>query len=452
MIFKMKNTIFNTVNSFSKTWMLLLIIFIITLQSSFAQNKESKPNIILIMADDLGFETIGTYGSASYNTPRIDKMAADGVQFNNCYSQPLCSPSRVKIMTGKSNFRNYERWGYLNQNETTFAHLLKSNGYATCIAGKWQLKGDEYGPYKAGFDEYLLWQITFTSYNERYKNPRVVKNGEQIKYKNGEYGPQVFTDYIKGFMERHKDEPFFVYYPMVLAHRPYVPSSDSDDYDDFVVASKGGSKATVSDPIYFKDEVEYMDKVVGELIDKTHELGIDKNTLILFTGDNGTGHEVTSIMKDGKKIPGMKGETNEYGRHVPLVAYWNKTIKPGLVNEDLIDFSDFLPTICDVGNVKIPETFITDGYSFLPPLLGKDYTPRDWIFCHYDPGKTQYPKKRFVHNKELKLYENGDIFNIKKDPLEQDKIKENDLSKEQKVLISNFKSVLEDMQVAAKNN
>ena len=291
---------FCSANSFSKTWVLLLIIFIITFQSSFAQNKESKPNIILIMADDLGFETIGTYGSVSYNTPRIDKMAAEGVKFNNCYSQPLCTPSRVKIMTGKSNFRNYKRWGYLDQNETTFAHLLKSNGYSTCIAGKWQLKGDEYGPYKAGFDEYLLWQISFTSYNERYKNPRVVNNGKQIKYENGEYGPRVFTDYLMKFMERNKDEPFFIYYPMVLTHRPYVPSPDSDDYNDFVVASKGGSKSTVSDPIYFKDEVEYMDKVIGELIDKTHELGIDKNTLILFTADNGTGHEVISKMKDGK--------------------------------------------------------------------------------------------------------------------------------------------------------
>ena len=254
------------------------------------------------------------------------------------------------------------------------------------------------------------------------------------------------------FMERNKDEPFFIYYPMVLTHRPYVPSPDSDDYNDFVVASKGGSKSTVSDPIYFKDEVEYMDKVIGELIDKTHELGIDKNTLILFTADNGTGHEVISKMKDGKIIQGMKGETNKYGRHVPLVAYWNKTIKPGQVNDDLIDFSDFLPTLCDVGNVKIPETFITDGYSFLPFLLGKDYTPRDYIFCHYDPGKTQYPKKRFVHNKELKLYGNGDIFNIRKDPLEQTKIEENNLSKKQKVLISNFKSVLEEMQVTTIDN
>lgn len=429
---------------------LLIIVGISALlsgQKANAQNGKSKPNIILIMADDLGFETIGSYGGASYKTPRIDQMAAAGVQFNNCYSQPICTPSRVQIMTGKSNFRNYERFGYLNPKETTFAHLLKSEGYATCIAGKWQLKGDEYAPYKAGFDEYVLWQLTFTSYNERYKNPRVVKNGEQIKYKNGEYGPQVFTDYIKGFMERHKDEPFLVYYPMVLTHRPYVPSPDSDDYDDFGAASGGDSKAAITDPVYFKDEVEYMDKVVGEIIDKTQELGIDEHTLILFTGDNGTGHEITSIMKDGREIPGMKGETSEYGRHVPLVAYWSGTIKPGQVNEDLIDFSDFLPTLCDAAKVKVPETFITDGYSFLPSLLGQDYTPRDWIFCHYDCGKEQYPKRRFVHNKEWKLYESGAIYQISKDPMEQNVIAESDLLPAQKALISSFKGVFKQIQV-----
>jgi len=343
-------------------------------------NESERPNIILIMADDLGFEAIGCYGGASYKTPRIDQMASEGVRFDQCYSQPLCTPSRVKIMTGKSNFRNYERWGFLNQNETTFAHLLKSEGYSTCIAGKWQLRGDEYAPYKAGFDEYLLWQITFTSYNERYKNPRVLENGKLIKYTEGEYGPQVFTDYIKGFMERHKNEPFLVYYPMVLTHRPYVPSLDSDDYDDFVVAGKGDSKASVSDTSYFKDEVAYMDKVVGEIIDKTHELGINENTLILFTGDNGTGTEVISTMKNGNKIPGMKGYTSEYGRHVPLVAYWDGRVDAGQVNDNLIDFSDFLPTICDVANVSLPETFITDGNSFMPQILGEDYMPREWIF------------------------------------------------------------------------
>ncbi len=137
-------------------------LFLILSQSVFSQklksskSAEKQPNIILIMADDIGFETIGCYGSASYQTPRIDKMAQQGMMFQQCYAQPLCTPSRVQIMTGKSNFRNYEGWGYLNQNETTFAHILKSKGYATCIAGKWQLRGDEYAPYKSGFDEYLL--------------------------------------------------------------------------------------------------------------------------------------------------------------------------------------------------------------------------------------------------------------------------------------------------------
>ena len=168
------------------------------------------------MADDIGYEAFGSYGNTNYETPQLDKMASEGMQFNHCYAQPLCTPSRVKIMTGKYNFRNYERWGFLNSNETTFAHLLKAEGYATCIAGKWQLRGDEYAPYKAGFDEYHLWQLTFTSYNERYKNPRVLENGKMIKYNNGEYGPQLHTNFILDFIDRHKDKPFLAYYPMAL--------------------------------------------------------------------------------------------------------------------------------------------------------------------------------------------------------------------------------------------
>ncbi|MCX6327811.1 MAG: sulfatase-like hydrolase/transferase [Bacteroidia bacterium] len=411
------------------------------------KTAEKQPNIILILADDIGFETIGCYGSAIYKTPRIDKMAEQGVRFEQCYSQSLCSPSRLQIMTGKSNFRNYERWGYLNQNETTFAHILKSQGYATCIAGKWQLRGDEYAPYKAGFDEYLLWNIVDTSstYNERYKNPRVVENGEKKKYENGEYGPQLFVNYITNFMERKKDGPFLVYYPMVLSHRPFVPSPDSKDYGDFVVVDKGDSGGSRSDTTYFKDEMAFVDKNVGEIIDKVHELGISENTLILFTGDNGTGTEIISAMKDGKKIPGMKGFTNEYGIHVPLVAYWEGKIKPGQVNSNLVDFTDFLPTLCDAAKIKLPESFITDGRSFLPLMLGESYTPREWLFCHYDPMKSGFTKARFVHNKEWKLYESGEIFNVINDPLEKNVIPESALNSEQKKLISTFREVFAKM-------
>ena len=415
-----------------------LVFFTFTTGES--KDHPERPNIILIMADDLGFETIGCYGGTSYNTPRIDQMAEEGMLFEQCYAQPLCTPSRVKIMTGKYNFRNYERWGYLNQNETTFAHILKSAGYATCIAGKWQLRGDEYAPFKAGFDEYLLWQLTFTSYNERYKNPRVLENGKMKKYMNGEYGPQIFTDYITGFMERNKEDPFFVYYPMVLTHRPYVPSPDSDDYDEVVIPGSGNAHDAVSHVKYFKDEVEYMDKIVGQIIDKVHELGIGRNTLILFTGDNGTGSGIISKMGN-TEVPGMKGSTNEYGTHVPLVTYWNGFIKPGQRNKNLIDFSDFLPTFCDVAGIELPESFITDGISFQPQLMNVEGETRDLVFCHFDPGKSDVEKCRFVHNGKWKLYENGEIYNIQDDPFEKKVIAEADLNSEQKILISTFRDV-----------
>ncbi len=435
--------------SFYLIIILLILNYVVSSCTPTPQKpSERSPNIILIMADDMGFETIGCYGSASYKTPRIDKMAEDGVKFEYCFSQPLCTPSRVKIMTGKSNFRNYERFGYLNLNETTFAHVLKSHGYSTCIAGKWQLRGDEYAPYKAGFDEYLLWNImdTASTYSERYKNPRLLENGKRKKYENGEYGPELFVNFIKNFMERKKDTPFLVYYPMVLPHRPFVPSPDNGiEYDEFKVVNRGEPGGSPSDTIYFKDEMAYIDKIVGEIIDKIHELGINENTLILFTGDNGTGREIISTMNDGKKIPGMKGVSNKYGMHVPLVAYWNGKIKPGQVNDNLVDFADFLPTFCDAADIKLPETFITDGISFLPQMLGQDYSPREWLFCHYDPQKGGFDKKRFVYNREWKLYETGEIYNVVNDPMEQYPIAENDLNPEQRKLIATFRDVFPKM-------
>lgn len=406
--------------------------------------EESPPNIILIMADDLGVETVTSYGGTSYQTPRIDQMVDEGMKFTHCYSQPLCTPSRVKIMTGKSNFRNYERWGYLNLNETTFAHILKNQGYKTAIAGKWQLKGDSYAPYKAGFDDYLLWQLTFTSYNERYKNPRIINNGKLKKYNNGEYGPQIFTEYIKGFMEENRDDPFFIYYPMVLTHRPYVPTPDSNDYDELKIASSGSSEQALTDTIYFKDEVAYMDRIVGEIIDKTHELGLDQNTLILFTSDNGTGKEVISRM-GAEKIKGMKGYTSEYGIHVPLVAYWNGTITPGQINENLVDFSDFLPTLADAAKAELHEDFVTDGISFLPQMTGKEAKSREWIFMHY-PGKDgDYEMSRSVFNKELKLYETGEVYDIVADPYEQYRLDEKMLSANQQQVIAQFEEVINKM-------
>jgi arylsulfatase A len=424
----------------------ILFLLAICFQS-YAQKKQ--PNIILIMADDIGFEAFGSYGNTNYKTPRIDKMAANGMQFNYCYAQPLCTPSRVQIMTGKYNFRNYLKFGSLDMNETTFAHVLKSEGYKTCIVGKWQLGSDAFGPYKAGFDQYHLWQLTFTSYNERYKNPRVLENGVMKKYTNGEYGPKLHTEFIKNFMEENKNQPFFAYYPMALTHRPYVPSPDTDNYDSYFIPGEGNAHSTKSDPIYFKDEVAYMDKLVGEIIDKTVELGIADNTLIIFTGDNGTGVGIKSKMGE-VTIPGMKGSTTEYGMHVPLVAYWAGQIKGGLKSDHLVDFTDFLPTIAQAANIKLPETFETDGLSFYPQLMGDFSHTRDWIFSHYDPGKEKFPLKRLVQNQEWKLYETGEFYNVKNDPFENKDLAKTQLSREIIKLKEEFAAVIAKMHVVEK--
>ena len=434
----------------SRLLFLFFSLMIMIIAAAFVQVSkknivnEKKPNIILILADDIGFETISAYGSTSYKTPRIDNMAKGGVLFQNCYAQPLCSPSRVQIMTGKSNFRNYERWGYLNQNETNFAHILKSQGYATCITGKWQLGGDEFTPYKAGFDEYLLWNIMDTSstYNERYKDPRLLENGVSKKYSKGEYGPDLFVNYIKDFMSRKKDVPFLVYYPMVLSHKPFVPTpSNGKVYDNFKVVPKGEPGGSSADNSFFKDQMAYLDKNVGEILDKVNELGLSENTLILFTGDNGTGVGINSNMKDGRKIPGMKGATTEYGIHVPLVAYWKGKIKPGQVNNKLVDFTDFLPTIADAANINMPKSFVTDGRSFLPLVTGQKYEARDWLFSHYDPQKGEFKKARFVHNREWKLYETGEIYNVAKDPEEKNVLAASSLTPDQQKLMATFKEV-----------
>ena len=202
---------------------------------------ERKPNIILIMADDVSWECFGCYGAEDYRTPNIDQLAADGIKFQHCYSTPICTPSRVKIMTGKYGFRNYTHFGYLDPSQRTFGHLLQDEGYRTAITGKWQLNGlynslpghqDSSRPLKAGFDESLLWQVTKGKGGdggERFWNAPLEHNGKFISRQEnqGTYGPDLMTDFVCDFIQRNQERPFFVYYPMVLVHNPFVPTPDT---------------------------------------------------------------------------------------------------------------------------------------------------------------------------------------------------------------------------------
>lgn len=373
----------------------------------------AKPNVIVIMADDFGYECLSCNGSASYKTPHIDKLAAGGMRFENFHVQPLCTPTRVQLMTGMYNIRNYSRFGYLEPDVTTFAHLLKKAGYTTAITGKWQLSHGIDGPKKFGFDEYCLWQLTRRP--PRYANPGLEINGKEIDYKNGEYGPDLINDYAIDFVSRKKAEPFFLYYPMMLTHGPFQPTPDSANWNPKAIGEDVGN-----DRKNFADNVAYMDKLVGRLIAKLDELRLRENTLVVFLGDNGTGRPIVSKMGD-KTVTGGKGTTTTFGTHVPLVVNWPKTVVAGKVSADLLDSTDILPTICAAAGAPIPAELKLDGRSFLPQLRGEKCTPREWRYCWYAPnqGKKENEPKEFAATVKYKLYRTGEFFDIERDPLEE---------------------------------
>jgi arylsulfatase A len=343
------------------------------------------------------------------------------MRFEHCYAQPLCTPSRVKIMTGRSNGRNYIKFGVFDFKEKTFGHVLKAAGYDTCIVGKWQLMGRGVeGPYDAGFDEYCLWHMEdcFSPKGSRYHDPKIIKNGKPLTGLEGKYGPDIFCEHICDYLERHKSKdskPFLLYYPMALTHAPFEPTPDSKEW---------GRKVR-NNPKYFADMVAYMDKIIGRIADKLDELGLRENTLMLFTGDNGSPGGMPSKMQDGRTIKGGKGQTTDAGTHVALIANWKGTIGAGKVCGDLVDFSDMLPTLAEAGGAAEPKGVTIDGHSFLPQLKGKAGHPRKWIYCHYNPRPERTKLVRFARDQRWKLYASGEnkragkLYDVAADPLEQ---------------------------------
>ncbi len=370
----------------------------------------AQPNVILIMADDFGYECVTANGGESYQTPNLDRLAANGMRFERCHSQPLCTPTRVQLMTGKYNVRNYLNFGTLVRTETTFAHLLKQAGYATGICGKWQLGHEKDSPQHFGFDESLLWQQTRRP--PRYANPGLELNGEEREYPKGSYGPTLINDFALDFVTRHKEKPFFLYYPMILTHDPYQPTPDSPDWDTRI-----SSEAKQRDVKHFAEMVAYMDKMIGRLDTKLGELGIRDNTLLMFIGDNGTGRGATSRFK-GADFPGGKGSTTHGGHHVPFIASWPAVMKQGRVNRDLISCADFLPTLCAAAGVPVPAGL--DGISFLPQLKGEPGTPREAIYMWYSPRQSKdLTVKELAFDHEHKLYRTGELYDLRADAQEK---------------------------------
>lgn len=404
-------------------------------------DQASRPNVIFIMADDMGYECVAANGGGPYRTPRLDALAAGGLRFTEAHSQPICTPSRVQVMTGLYNSRNYIKFGLLDPKATTFGHLFQRAGYKTAIVGKWQLGGGYQQPHKFGFDEYCLWQLNRRP--NRYPNPGLEINGKQHDFKNGEYGPDVVSDYACEFIQRNKDQPFFLYYPVILPHWPFEPTPDSPQWNGKARRDDAQEKSRQGvDDKYFVDMVEYTDKMVGKLVDQLEELGLRERTLIIFTGDNGTMTGLTSTL-DGRPYPGGKGLLTINGTHVPLIASWPSVIEAGECH-DLIDFTDILPTLTAAAQVALPDDIPFDGRSFWPQLQGAPGEPREWIYCwYYRNGKVgERGGGEFARDKRYKYYHDGRFFDLRYDLWEKSPLKADSLTAEQQAERERLKQVV----------
>ncbi|MFZ5832463.1 MAG: sulfatase-like hydrolase/transferase [Planctomycetota bacterium] len=346
-----------------------------------------RPNVIVIMADDLGAKELACYGHPSHQTPHLDQLAASGVKFETCYATPICHPTRFEIMTGQYGCTNgiynfgSRRGGPAHDdpneniaNHMTFGQVFKQNGYATALAGKWQLSGKVPTLIKeCGFDEYLMWAYDNnlppgvkheggregTDRTSRYFHPSLMKNGEYLPTKPDDYGPDMFNAFVLDFARKHRQQPFFVYYPMCLTHGPYytTPNTTQSPDDRFVNKKEN-----------FASNVAYLDKLIGRLVAGLEEAGLRERTFILFTGDNGTGG-------DGK------GQPTELGARVPMIV-----VGPGVKalgsSPALVDLSDVFPTILELAGIEKDPSLKFDGQSFAPVLRGEKEQVRDWIFSY----------------------------------------------------------------------
>lgn len=444
--------------------LLLLCGLSLTVSATTTQRNATaaRPNIILIMADDQGFETIGANGGTSYKTPNIDRLAANGMRFENAYAHPLCTPSRVALMTGRYNFRNYTSFGELQLSEKTFANLLKGAGYKTAIVGKWQLSERDFqAPFQFGFEEYLLWHFgmrvngvpTPGSQGSRYWDPVFYHNGKLLPDTKGKFGPDGMADYVENYIQQHQSEPFFLYYPLVLPHDPWIepPGYDKRANAPVELRANEGRSETAKPEIEaerqrrFAAMVEYVDKLVGRVTTQLDALKLSEKTLVLFTGDNGTYPALHSTFK-GREVYGDKGRPTEAGTHVPLIAQWKGRIKPNQVNQDLVDFTDFLPTLAEIAGAKPPAGVTLDGQSFAPQLRGQKGKPREWIFCHYDPRWANFKPARYAQDKQFKLYQDGSLFDYRQDPLEKSSLPQTNLTPAQEKTRQKLQKVLDTLK------
>ena len=344
----------------------------------------NRPNFLFILADDLGWSQIGCYGSNYYETPNIDRLAREGMRFTDAYAAcPVCSPTRASIMTGKYPARlhltdfiaggsfPYEKYNqpewqkYLPLEEVTIAEVLKTAGYATASFGKWHLSIDKkppkslpFNPDKQGFDEYY---VTY-------------KPSSKTDPESDAHNVEAITQKSLEFMERHKDEPFFLYVPHNTIHAPVLGKKKLVQK----YKNKPGSDLPQNNPV-LGAMIEELDKSTGRLLKKLDELKIADKTIVIFFGDNG------GLERYAKQTPLRSGKANLYegGIREPLIVRWPGVVKPGSTCSEPVTSVDFFPTFLEIVGMKDQAKKPIDGVSLVPVLNQSGTLNRRAIYWHY---------------------------------------------------------------------
>jgi arylsulfatase A len=385
-----------------------------TQASEFRSSKpnaklNAKPNIIFILSDDFSAKELTCYGGNGISTPTLDRMANEGVMFKTAWTSPVCGPSRAMLLTGRYPARTgfYGNSVYptdskgqpkkLSDGNILMGQEMQKSGYKTAMFGKDHHGGDPQKDY--GFDEYCIvrhWpgydglpQTKENGYNQWYWHPALIANGKGIPTGPQDFGPDIEVDHLNNFVTKHKDVPFFIFWPTHLPHMEL--NSAKWNYVDVPELDASGKKTGNKVKGNLKTNVEYIDHLIGRIIDNLNGLGIRDNTIIMFSGDNGTAGY-------GKGQP----ET-EKGPRVPFIVDGPSIVKQISPCDELIDFSDVFPTMLELAGGSLPKNYIIDGHSFAPLLLGKKYNGREWIFAQIDT-------MRWLRDKRWLLDANGNFY------------------------------------------
>ena len=430
--------------------------------SQKGSNNMIRPNIIFIIADDLGYNNVGFNGQTKIKTPNIDKLARDGIIFKNHYSgSPVCGPSRSCLLsgnhTGHTRIRENPGWGTADKKvdfpntDLQLAKTLKAADYQTAVIGKWGMSdwGKDMQANTQGFDYFFGYRGHGEAHH--YYPTHLWKNEEKIPLignvtaqKKGQYAHDLIAKEALDYVEKASKEknPFFLYLAFTIPHLELtVPEDSKAQYKNL-----GWEEYPMKDGHYHNDPegnttfagmISRMDSDIGKLMELLKKQGIDENTLVIFTSDNGAEYS-SDFFENNRPFKGKKRDVYDGGIHIPFVAKWTGKIKAGSTTEHISAFWDFLPTVNEIAGKKLPSDI--DGLSYLPTLLGKskDQKKHEYLYWEFNEGT---PKQaiRYENWKFIKLWNKPvELYDVSKDISE-----EKNVANENPKLVEKFSKILE---------